>query len=73
MHRNSGQTSGRRGPGYGERAFVCLALILASLMWMARDTAAWVTALCVVGAIGGVVGVVFFGTRFVRERHGRSA
>lgn len=72
VRRNSGQARGRGGPGYGERTLFSLALILASLMWMGRDTAAWVTVLCVAGAIAGVVGAVFFGTRFVGERRGRS-
>ncbi|MEU6918221.1 hypothetical protein ACFY78_33670 [Streptomyces olindensis] len=67
MHGDRGLT-GRRGPGHGERLLFSLALVVVSLLWIGQDMAAWATATCAVGAVGGALGACYFGWRFVRSR-----
>lgn len=67
MHSNRGLT-GRRGLSYGERFSFSIALAVVSLLWITQDMALWATVLCVAGAAGGVLGVLFFGWRYIRTR-----
>ncbi|MFD8233293.1 hypothetical protein ACFV20_15625 [Streptomyces sp. NPDC059696] len=67
MHGHRGLT-GRRTPGHGERLLFSVALVAVSLLWITQDMATWATALCALGAAGGVAGVCYFGRRYVRSR-----
>jgi hypothetical protein len=67
MHSHRGLT-GRRGSGYGERLAFAIALVVVSLLWITRDTAPWAIALCGAGAVGGTLGVLYFGWRYIRSR-----
>ena len=67
MHSNRGLT-GRRSLGNGERFSFSIALAVVSLLWITQDMALWATVLCVAGAVGGVLGVLFFGWRYIRTR-----
>ncbi|QES45828.1 hypothetical protein DEJ49_07925 [Streptomyces venezuelae] len=65
--RTPGRASGR-APGNGERFLLSLALVAVGLLWMTRELAQWAVVLCVVAAVAGAAGMVFFGLRFMRER-----
>ncbi|MGI5376522.1 hypothetical protein ACQEV2_20155 [Streptomyces sp. CA-251387] len=67
MHSRQGLT-GRRGLGYGERLSFSIALVVVSLLWITQDMALWATVLCGVGAVGGTLGVLYFGWRYLRAR-----
>ncbi|WSQ10020.1 hypothetical protein OG604_20890 [Streptomyces sp. NBC_01231] len=59
---------GRRELSHGERFLFSVALVVVSLLWITQDMAPWATALCGVGAVGGALGVLYFGSRFLRAR-----
>ncbi|MEU2281617.1 hypothetical protein ABZ614_06540 [Streptomyces sp. NPDC013178] len=58
----------RRGLGHGERFSFSMALMVVSLLWMARDMALWATVLCEAGAVGGALGMLYFGWHYMRSR-----
>jgi hypothetical protein len=45
-----------------------MALVVVSLLWITQDMAAWATALCGAGAVGGALGVLYFGRHYIRSR-----
>ena len=65
VHRNWGLTG--RNLGDGDRLLFAIALAGVSLLWITQDLAAWATALCVVGAVAGVSGMLYFGWRYIRK------
>lgn len=67
MYSHRGLT-GRRGPGYGERLSFSIALVVVSLLWITQDMASWAVVLCGAGAVGGTLGVLYFGWRYMRSR-----
>lgn len=67
MHGDRGLT-GRGGLGYGERLSFSMALVVVSLLWITQDMARWAIVLCGIGAVGGALGVLYFGWRYIRAR-----
>ncbi|SEB61200.1 Protein of unknown function [Streptomyces sp. 2224.1] len=45
-----------------------MALAVVSLLWFTQVTAPWATVMCGVGAVGGALGVLYFGWRYLRSR-----
>lgn len=58
----------RSNSSHGERFLFSVALVVVSLLWITRDMAAWATAMCGAGAVGGTLGVLYFGWRYLRAR-----
>lgn len=67
VHRDARLKDGR-GPGYGERFWISVALIVVSLLWITQDLALWATVLCGAGALGGALAALYFGRRYLQAR-----
>jgi len=67
VHRDAGLNS-RRGPGYGERFWLSMALVVVSLLWITQDLALWATVICGAGGVGGALAALYFGRRYIRSR-----
>ncbi|GAA0320338.1 hypothetical protein GCM10009540_45060 [Streptomyces turgidiscabies] len=67
MQRHRGLT-GRRDPSYGERFALSTALVVVSLLWTTQEMAPWATILCGAGTAGGVLGLLYFGWRWLSLR-----
>ncbi|WP_432096420.1 hypothetical protein [Streptomyces sp. bgisy100] len=67
MHQHTGLTS-PRNPRHGEQFLFSLALVVVSLLWITQDMALWARVMCGAGAVGGALGALYFGWRYVRTR-----
>ncbi|GES33647.1 hypothetical protein San01_61350 [Streptomyces angustmyceticus] len=45
-----------------------IALVVVSSLWITEDMALWARILCGAGAVGGALGVLYFGWRYLRSR-----
>jgi hypothetical protein len=66
--RSNRRLVGRYDWSYGERFAVAVALVVLSLLWLTETMALWAIAVAWAGAVGGVIGMLYCGWRYIRTR-----
>ncbi len=59
---------GRYDWSYGERFAVAVATVLLSLLWLTKTMALWAVVVAWAGVVGGVLGMLYSGWRYIRTR-----